>query len=215
MSLRMKFSLVAVAVVLSGLGLRQADAALLAPGASALAPAEPGPVGATLLATITSPFANAFYSGSVTTQVLSNDASNPLGGFTFTYQVAINAGSPGGIERINGINYTGFVTDVSYLPGSGTGQVPTSVDRGPTGLQVGFNFVPPPLGLGTLQPGTTSPLLVVQTNAFAFVPSMVNIIDGTVTAVNSFGPSDSGIPEPASLGVLAIGATALIRRRAH
>src|SRR4051794_31720317 len=115
MSLRMKFSLVAVAVLLSGFAMRHANAALLAPGASALAPAEPGPVGATLLATITSPFANAFYSGSVTTQVLSNDASNPLGGFTFTYQVAINAGSPGGIERINGIDYSGFLTDVSYL----------------------------------------------------------------------------------------------------
>jgi len=214
MSLRMKFSLVAVAVLLSGFAMRQANAALIAPGASALAPAEPGPVGATLLATITSPFANAFYSGSVTTQVLSNDSANPLGGFTFTYQVAINAGSLGGIERINGIDYTGFLTDVSYLAGSGTGQIPTSVDRGAAGLQVGFNFVPPPLGLGTLQPGTTSPLLVVQTNALAFLPSTVNIIDGTVTAVNSFGPA--AIPEPASLGILSVGgALALARRRAR
>ena len=58
-------------------------------------------------------------------------------------------------------------------------------------------------------PGTSSPLLVVQTDAQAYQSGTVNIIDGAVTAVGSFGPA---VPEPASLGVLLFAAMVLKRR---
>ena len=206
---RLVVALIVLAILL--LAVVPARAALIAPGVSALASGEPNPVGGAVLATITSPFANPFYVGSVTTQVIGGDTSNPFGGLTFTYQVLVSPVSTGGIERINGLDYTGFLTDVSYLPGSGTAAPPpTTVDRGATGAQVGFNFVPPPLGAGTLPPSSISPLLVVQTNAFAFAPSVVNIIDGTVTAVPSFGPA---IPEPATLGLISLASLALARQR--
>jgi hypothetical protein len=200
--------LVAVAVLL--LGVVPAGAALVAPGASMLVLAEPAPTGA-IIDTITSPFVTAFYSGSVTTNVIAGDGTNALGGLTFTYQVTLAAGSPGGVDRINGIDYTGWLTDTSFVAGSGTSVNPTTTDRGATGAEVGFNFVPPPLGLGELAPGTTSPLLVIQTNAPAYVAGTVNIIDGAVSAVGSFGPA---IPEPAMLGFGMIGALGLLRRRA-
>ena len=124
---RLMIVLIALAVLM--LGVLPTHAAMVSPGGSMLAPAEPAPTGS-VLASSTSPFSTAFYSGSVTSQVLGGDSTNSLNGLTFTYQVTIDAGSPGGIERINGIDYSGFATDASFVAGTGTGIAPTTVDRG-------------------------------------------------------------------------------------
>jgi len=206
---RIVIILVTLAVIL--LGVLPARAALIAPGGSLLAAAGVTPTGS-IIDTIASPFVTAFYSGTVVTNVISGDGTNGLGGLTFTYQVTLAPASPGGVDRINGIDYTGFLTDVAYASGTGTSNLPSTMDRGFTGAQVGFNFVPPPLGAGVLLPGTTSPLLVVRTNAPAYQPGLVNVIDGAVTAVPSFGPA---IPEPATAGLVVITGIACIcsRRR--
>jgi hypothetical protein len=205
---RLVVILVALAVLL--LGVLPARAALIVPGGSMLAASDPAP-GGVIIDSIASPFATAFYSGMVITNVISGDGTNGLGGLTFTYQVTLAPASPGGVDRVNGIDYSSFLTDASYVAGTGTSVAPSTMDRGFTGAQVGFNFVPPPLGAGVLLPGTTSPLLVVRTNAPAYQPGLVNIIDGAVTAVASFGPA---IPEPTSAGLLLACVTAsLIRRR--
>jgi hypothetical protein len=209
MSMR-KLPIVAVlaALVLAGLA-TVSSAALLPPGSVILAVNEPNPVGGTVVASATAPFTTSTFNGSLTTQVIQGDTSNSLGGLTFTYQLVNNANSANSIERVTGIDYTGYVTDASFLGGSGT-TPPTTISRSSgAGSVVGFNFAPPP-GSGDLLPGTNSTLLVVQTNAQQFQPSSASVIDGSTATVASFGPFQ--IPEPASLGLLALGVLAMARR---
>jgi hypothetical protein len=209
MSMR-KLSILAAAAVLALAGaVSFSSAALLPPGNVVLAPNEPNPVGGTVLASLSSPFVTATFNGTLTTQVIQGDTSNTLNGLTFTYQLVNNASSANSIERVTGIDYTGAVTDVSYLGGSGT-TPPTTISRSSgSGSVVGFNFAPSP-GSGDLLPGTNSTLLVVQTNAQQFQTSTASVIDGSTATVASFGPIP--IPEPATLGLLALGALAFGRR---
>src|SRR3954468_9746436 len=70
-------------------------APILPGGVQFPAVAEPGPVGATLLATTgPAPFSSPTFTGSLISSVYTNDSSNPFGatGLTFTYQLA-NTGS--------------------------------------------------------------------------------------------------------------------------
>jgi hypothetical protein len=90
---------------------------------------------------------------------------------------------------------------------------PTLIDR-PTAATVGFSFFAI-IGPGTLTPGTTSALLVVQTNAPSFTPTFASVIDGTVATVASYAPSPV-IPEPSTLGLATVviaGMGAYPRRR--
>jgi uncharacterized protein (TIGR03382 family) len=79
---------------------------------------------------------------------------------------------------------------------------------------IGFTFLGAPLGAGTLMPGMTSAVLVVQTDAPYYVLSTAAIIDGSVTTAPIFAPS-LVVPEPAtiSLAALGLGALALVARR--
>jgi hypothetical protein len=169
--------------------------------------AEPDPVGGVILAQVTAPFAGPKFSGTVTSSVIAGDVSNPLGGLTFTYLLQNNAVSIDEISRMTINDFTGFLTDASYQPQAGL--APAFVDRNVAGDVIGFSFQILPFGQGTLAPGQTSALLVVQTNATTFNPSFVSAIDGGVAMAPSFAP----LPEPATLSLLALGGLALIRRR--
>ena len=177
------------------------------------APSGPGPDGGSLLliggAPI--PFATSTYSGTLTTSVLSNDASNPFGlnALTFTYLLSSNASSTNVIERLTTNGWSGFLTDVSFQAPA-TGTLPSYMDR-QTSDVVGFGFLPAPLGPGTLNPGNTSALLVIHTDATLFQPSFASVIDGTVTSVASFSPAV--IPEPGTMTLLATGLFMITRRR--
>ncbi len=181
----------------------QAHGAALVPG-SVLIPgaAEPDPVGATLVATTGPvPFVvPGSFSGSLTSSAYSPDPTNPLGGYTFTYLITNDAASANSIGRMTVGEFLGWATDGSYqVPVAGV--APASIDRNVSGDVVGFNFVPTPVDplTGFLGPGASSALLVVQTDAPFYAPSLANLIDGGVTSVAALGPA---VPEPSTIALV-------------
>jgi uncharacterized protein (TIGR03382 family) len=191
-----------------------ASAAPLPPSTVIFADPQPDPVGGLVIAGgVPVPFVAATFSGLLTSTVISGDLSNPFGGLTFTYQISNDPGSPGEIDRLTLNGFFGFLADGSFQTPA-VGLPPTLNDRDAVGDVIGFTFLGAPLGAGTLMPGMTSAVLVVQTDAPYYVLSTAAIIDGSVTTAPIFAPSLI-VPEPAtiSLAALGLGALALVARR--
>jgi hypothetical protein len=166
-------------------------------------PAEPDPTGGVVQAgtgvavPFVSPAGPGQFSGTLTTTVIAGDPSNALGGLTFTYRLTNDAVSLAALERMTNLNFTGFLTDVSFqIPAAGV--IPTSVDRDASGSTMGWSFSN--LGAGVINPGAASALLVIQTNAPAFTQVNANVIDGAIAVASSFGP----VPEPATFALLGV-----------
>jgi hypothetical protein len=198
----------------------RASASFMAPGASLFASAEPDPTGGVVVgSTGPVPFATASYTGTLDSTVISGDPSNLLGGLTFTYLLTNSAVSTGDIDRLTVNDFAGFLVDASYQTPA-AGLPPALMNRsGATdaGNVVGFTYFGAPVGLGVLTPGSSSALMVVQTNATTFAPSLASVIDGQVTMVGSLAPGGpgGGIPEPCSVMLAGIGiaAVAIFRLR--
>jgi hypothetical protein len=176
------------------------------------APGEPDPTGGAVVASKVSPFTvPGSFSGTLTTTVLSGDPSNALGGLTFTYELT-NDGKAGvnSIGRMTVVDFAGWLVDASYQSTS-VGVVPGSIDRQPSGEVIGFNFLPTPADPLTafLVPGTSSRVLVLQTNAPSWNDVLASLIDGGVTQTASFGP----VPEPSTWVLLGLGMALLAWRR--
>jgi hypothetical protein len=162
----------------------------------------------------------------LTTTVILDDPSNPfanignpnplLHGLTFVYQLHNDAVSFNPLGRMTNIDFTPFLTDVSYQPGGGL-LPPTSTDRTSSPAIIGWSFTGTPLGLGKIAPGMTTTPLVIQTNAPGFIDVLANIIDGSVVQAPTFRPSPSpplaGFPEPSALTLLMLGTFGLVWRR--
>jgi len=196
-----------------------ARGALLLPGGGFATPPEvPDGLGALVAGGLPIAFASGGpngFSGTLASSVIQEPAGqNPLGGLTFTYQLHNNATSATAMERLTLADFSGFATDVSFLPA--TGQSPTVTDRSfGAGAIIGWDFTGLPVGLGTLLPGQTSALLVVQTNAaFYNLLDSASIIDGKTVNTTAAAPNDftNISPEPASLSII-IGIAALCSRR--
>src|SRR3954469_19121568 len=95
-------------------------AAPIVAGQTIAVPPEADPTGGVVQAGtgIAVPFASppgpGSFSGTLTTTVISGDPSNALGGLTFTYRITNNGRSLSAIERMTNLNFTGFLTDVSF-----------------------------------------------------------------------------------------------------
>jgi len=206
------------AVAVSCLLAATAVAAPLAPsGILFPVPAGLVPGGVVVGAPIVSNVSPATFHGRLTSEVLAGDPTNPLGGLTFVYLIENTSPFPGEIERLTVNSFGGFATDVVYAGLGGPGILPpTYSDRSVgTGDTVGFSFVRAPIGPGTLQPGDSSFLLVVYTNAEKFAPTLASVIDGSVAQAPSYAPT-TVIPEPASVMLAVIGGLSLVmcwRRR--
>jgi len=207
---RRTFSAVAVLAAVVLVNASSALSALLPPGGSVVPNATASPAGATQLATtgnvaFTALVDPAAYSGTLNTTVYRNDAANPFGlnGLTFTYLLTNNATSRDSLERFVANNFTSFQVDVGI---NGAGRAPSTVDRQPSGGAVGWDWssVPP------IAPGTSSTLLVMHTNATLFAASTDSILNTFPAVVASLGPV---VPEPATLGAVALGGLALVVRR--
>jgi hypothetical protein len=198
------------AAVMSVLLVGTAQAVVIGPGGVAFpAPSDAGPTG-TVIATSTLPFVGipgAVFQGTVTSQVISGDTTNPHGGLTFTYQFTNDQSSDNSINRLTATPFGDFLTDVSFV--DGTGVVPAFIDRGPSGDPVGFSFNNAPIGTGLVNPGDTSAVLVVRTDAPALQPGIISLIDGGTGTVVGFAP----IPEPGMLSLIAGAGLMMLRRR--
>ncbi len=179
----------------------------LPPGGNILANSSTFPVGGTILDTVTTPFTSSTIDGTVISQVISGDSSNPYGGLTFTYSLSLNMFSSDSASEMTIGSYGGFVTDVSYnLIG---GEVaPSNFTRSTTGngSVIRFSWS----NGGGIMPGQTGALIVVQTAAQAFTSASGGVIDSQTVNISTLAP----VPEPgvASLFVAALGAFALWRR---
>ena len=187
---------------------------LLPGGVLSPPPAETSPVGGTVLFnTGPVPFTAGSFSGTLTSEAIAGDTSNPYGGLTFTYEIDNFSASSDDIARMTVSSFGLFLTDASYNSTTPVGGLaPMSITRSANGAVLGFNFLVP-----SLSPGNASALLVVQTDSPTWVHSGASLIDGSSTTVNSLAP----VPEPSTFCLAGLGLLGLLgynwqrRRRAR
>lgn len=196
-------SLVLIVLALTLL-LPSAQASILSVGSTI--PPSPLFPGGTLVATA---------SGTIATPTFVTDYwqwvySDPLnswcaGCYDFVYQFKVIGPDPN--ERFSMSSFAGFNLDVGTNP-FGVHD-PSLIDRSTVGAVVGFNF---PAFL-EMSPGSTTVLLVIETDARAIKPGFVSAQDGTAGSGIAWAPN---VPEPTTLMMLGSGLMAVggyIRRR--
>ncbi len=141
------------------------------------------------------------------------------GTLDFYYQVTNDPTSATALARLTATNFANFATDAGYRTDGGTltgttftngMQIPVTADSNSTGSVIGFSFYPPTTPTPEIGPGQASVVLVISTDATAFMAGNASIIDGGTDTVAAFQPTvASSVPEPASMGLLGLGLIAV------
>ena len=163
------------------------------------------------------------YSGIFRTAVYRNSSSV----LDFYDQFTSNLSSTGAINRMSILDFAGYTTNIGWTSedidgtgGSGSGatavnflqnaslmQAPTSADRSTgTGGTIGFSF-PNFITGATVDPGETSRILVIRTNATNYTSGVTFFLNGAIASNNSFAPT--AIPEPGTYALMGAGLLAL------
>jgi hypothetical protein len=162
-------------------------------------------VASTLIASLSVPFTTStgFGSGTLISAVYRENVSGAL---DFYYQVVLNttstncgtAGKPAcdPLSRLTGANFIngGHWTIWAATRGDAVGPFsagtafPITADHNGVGDLVGFSFQPP--DGAKIQPGQTSAILIISTNATNYTTGTTSVIDGGATTVNAFEPAN-------------------------
>lgn len=168
------------------------------------------PVSSVNVSVFNSPSGN--FSGELRSQVFTNSPDNPYGaGFlTFAYILQNYAGSNNALGRFTVNGFAGYLIDSGTDPLTAN---PSYVDafestRQFNGDSVGWTFSD--LGPYTrLQPGTSSRLFILHTNATLFDLNAASVIDGDIASATAWAP----VPTPGAGALLGLGTLAALRRR--
>jgi hypothetical protein len=185
-----------------------AQAVVILPGQS-LAPAGTGGFSGVAIDSESTPFVGKDVLNNIAfTGVLSSAVYREAGGtLDFVYQFS-NDNNPNNdaIERFTIDDFTGFSTDADYIPGTGIA-VPELVTRqdATTGDVIGYQF-------NGVQPGTSTDILTIHTDATAFQPGSASFQDGGNVSIPAPVPA---VPEPATIGLLALSLSGLGLRRSR
>ncbi|MBI3229114.1 MAG: PEP-CTERM sorting domain-containing protein [Burkholderiales bacterium] len=178
--------------------------------ASNVPPASSGPVavvgaffGGTLLNSATTFVSTPSYSGWARAAVYDTGT-----GMDFYYQFSNLATSISGVERLTAYDYKNYAVDAYQTPTAfGIFQTGTEnidlVDRGSLGV-IGFNFIP--TGSTKIQPGTSSYIGILRTNARGYTTGSFGVIDGYAGNAVAFAPA---VPEPETYAMMLLGLGAL------
>jgi hypothetical protein len=168
------------------------------------------------------------YTGSLTAAVVRNAG----GTLDFYYQITNDAGSTDALIRNINAAFAivappkVFITEVFYrtdadgltmFSDGDAGATPESADRSFNARNVGFTFLPG----NVIDPGETSRILVIRTDATAFTNGVSGITNDPANFpefVGTFQPAAAAVPEPTSLLLLSSAFTAagfLARHRAR
>ncbi|MGI8990258.1 MAG: PEP-CTERM sorting domain-containing protein [Bryobacteraceae bacterium] len=189
-----------------------AGTTLTSPGSSVFPGNATGDPAGMLLASNAAPYSFSTTGGTTSGTLTSAVFRNPSGTLDFYYQVANAANSASAIARESNTNFAGFITYTGYRtdgPAVGapfqSGSVPP-ITADSTGNVIGFQFTPP--NGAKVTAGTISNILVISTNATAYVLGNAAVIDGGTQTVSAFQPTGS-VPEPVSMLLMGTGLLAL------
>jgi hypothetical protein len=157
-------------------------------------PLELGPSpDATVLFSTNSAFQATDFAGTLFSTVWTNDASNPYGGLTFTYEIQMNSDTADPISRMSISSYENFLTDVSYTNApANPNDTPSSISR-PSDNVIHISFETG----GGLAAGEDSALIVIQTDSFNWQDTTAGFIDGATADAFSLAPASVvSVPEP-------------------
>jgi hypothetical protein len=181
-----------------------AHAAILTPGVTNVSPDVFAPLSgsATLVASVSGPLTSVVpndFTGTYHEWVY-KDPNNTFGSgdLTWILTVSNDASSKNDMEHVTASSFSGFMTDVGYIGGSG-GVVPQFVDRA-TAPVIAFDFKTPGK---LLAPGTTTSFLEIQTNARNWSSGYLSAINEGTATVRALAPS--AIPEASTWAMMALG----------
>ena len=162
------------------------------------------------------------YTGTLRSAVYRNSLNNQL---DFYYQFVNNPTSLDAISRITMTSFGAFTTDVGYttqdIDGTSGGgspvksnfvqnatlmQAPSLANR-PSQGTVGFNFGSGSAPADAIDPGETTRILVIRTNALAYTTGATSTLNGAVATYQTFAPTN--IPEPGTYALMGAGLVAL------
>ncbi len=121
----------------------------------------------------------------------------------FFVEVSSDSSSLDAIERITEASFGKFQVDAGYVVTAPGNVAPSTVDRSSNGGVIGFNFTQP----AGVQPGQSTQVLEIETNAKMFVAGTLQIIDSSVASVAAFAPGC--VPEASSISMTLLGGALL------